>query len=128
VQTWGDFSLESCYDSLEKEIVFKAVVPDQSWFSIGFGSSMTDCDMIAWRVTRGKGKVEDYWCSGSHHPVPSLDKQQDTRLDGDPFFDRATKRMTFVTRRKLDTGDLSQDFVVPLDKAIPMIYAYKKAP
>ena len=34
--------------------------------------------------------------------------------------------MTFTTRRKLDTGDSGQDYLVPLDKAIPMIYAFKK--
>ncbi len=34
--------------------------------------------------------------------------------------------MTFVTRRPLDTGDSEKDFLVKLDEAIPMSWAYKK--
>ena len=34
--------------------------------------------------------------------------------------------MKFVTRRALDTGDVSQDFKVELDTDMPMIYAYKE--
>ena len=35
--------------------------------------------------------------------------------------------MTFLTRRKLDTGDASEDFLVPLDQAIAMSWAYKNS-
>jgi len=34
--------------------------------------------------------------------------------------------MTFVTRRKLDTGDSEQDFLVRFGEELPMIYSYKK--
>ena len=34
--------------------------------------------------------------------------------------------MTFVTRRKRDTGDSDQDFLVTLGEDLPMMYAYKK--
>ena len=34
--------------------------------------------------------------------------------------------MKFITRRKLDTGDTEQDFLVLVGDEIPMIYAYKK--
>lgn len=41
-------------------------------------------------------------------------------------YDADTDRMSFVTRRKLDTGDDYQDFLVELNTAIPMSYAFKK--
>lgn len=47
-QTWDDFVLDSCYDDQSQELVFRADLPNNSWLSIGFGSSMTNTDMIAW--------------------------------------------------------------------------------
>ena len=47
--------------------------------------------------------------------------------DGEsPVFDTETGKMKFVTRRKLDTGDSEQDFLVRLGEKMPMIYGYKK--
>ena len=42
------------------------------------------------------------------------------------MFDTETGKMKFVTRRKLDTGDSEQDFLVKLGEEMPMIYGYKK--
>ncbi len=49
-QEWDDFKLDSCFDSETQELVFRASVPDNSWFSIGFGPSMSNTDMIGWFV------------------------------------------------------------------------------
>ena len=56
-QEWDEFKLDSCYDPATQELVFRAEVPDNSWFSIGFGSSMSNTDMIGWFVKNKKGKT-----------------------------------------------------------------------
>ena len=95
---------------MKQEIVFKAVVPDNSWFSIGFGNSMSNTDMIAWHVSDGVGESLDYYSTS--HSAPELDSVSNLIEDDNPVFDSASQSMTFVTRRKLDTGDASQDYVV----------------
>ena len=100
-ERWDEFALDTCYDKVANEIVFKAVVPDNSWFSIGFGTTMSDTDMIAWFVTNGVGSARDYW--STFYSAPALDTVSNLTEDRAPTF--ASGKMTFVTRRALDTGD-----------------------
>lgn len=100
---WDAFKLDSCYDSVTQEMVFQTTMPDNSWFSIGFGNSMTNTDMITWFASDGSGSALDYFSES--HSAPELDSVQNLALDGRPVFDQASKTMTFITRRKLDTGD-----------------------
>lgn len=44
--------------------------------------------------------------------------------DSEPSFNASNGRISFATRRKLDTGDSSSDFVVRLDEDLAMSYAY----
>ena len=121
---WDDFSLDACYYDAEQELVLKLVMPETSWFAIGFGSNMEDTDMIAWFNGDGNGFAKDYWSSG--YGRPAEDAIQNIRDGETPKFDANAKTMTFVTRRPLDTGDSEQDFLVKLDEAMPMCYAYRK--
>ena len=41
-----------------------------------------------------------------------------------PSYDDATNKITFITRRALDTGDSGQDFLVPIGKELPMSYGF----
>lgn len=54
-ETWAAFSLDSCYDTVAQELVLRAIVPDNTWLSIGFGATMRDTDMISWTVKNGVG-------------------------------------------------------------------------
>lgn len=56
-----NFEVFTCFDISADELVFKVVIPDNSWFGIGFGDSMSDTDMIAWFVKDGVGRVEDQY-------------------------------------------------------------------
>lgn len=47
----------------------KVVMPETSWFSIGFGASMEDTDMIAWFNKGGKGQTRDLWSGGYGRPA-----------------------------------------------------------
>lgn len=64
----GGFELYTCFDPLTNELVFKAEVPDNSWLGIGFGTTMTNTDMIAWFVTDGVGEVKDLYSTGYSSP------------------------------------------------------------
>lgn len=122
---WDEFTIDTCYDDQIGDLVFQVSMPDNAWFSIGFGASMLNTDMLAWFSEDGTGRVADYFSEGFF--TPSEDAAQNWS-EGEPtVFDPATKRMTFVTRRPLDTGDLEGDFVVKLNTAMPMCYASKSS-
>lgn len=124
LKEWDDFSVDSCYAADSQEVVFTALVPDNSWLSIGFGATMNSTDMIAWFVTDKVGETRDYW--STKHMPPTLDTESNLVDAEPPQFDSQSGKMKFVTRRKLDTGDQEQDFVVKLDEDIPMCYGFKK--
>jgi len=51
-----------------QELVFKTVLPNNSWLSIGFGSTMLDTDMIGWFVKDGVGSSNDLYSMGYGAP------------------------------------------------------------
>ena len=70
------------------------------------------------------GETRDYWSKS--HGKPVVDSIRNLTDGEKPIFDAETSKMKFVTRRKLDTGDSEQDFLVQLGQKMPMIYGYKK--
>jgi hypothetical protein len=36
-------------------------MPDNMWFAIGFGNSMSNCDMIGFQANGDNSVVKDYW-------------------------------------------------------------------
>lgn len=77
-------------------------MPNNSYVSLGFGTGMHSVDMMAWH---GQGedvfKAVDYWSTKKFTPDPdpiqNLDTTYEATNDG--------ARVTFITKRKLDTGD-----------------------
>ena len=61
------FELYTCFDVAVNELVFKVELQNNSWLGIGFGSTMTNTDMITWFVEEGEGEVQDLF-SKSHSP------------------------------------------------------------
>ena len=61
------FELYTCFDAKVNELVFKVELQNNSWLGIGFGSTMTNTDMITWFVEEGVGEVQDLF-SKSHSP------------------------------------------------------------
>ena len=85
---------------------------------------MTNTDMIAWFAIDGVGETRDYYSTS--HNVPQEDSVSNL-VDGvEPVFDSSTGLLTFITRRKLDTGDSDEDYVVEPGIEMAMIYGYKK--
>ena len=85
---------------------------------------MKNTDIIAWFVEDGVGSSKDLYSKENDQP------DEDTISDimdelGALSYNTANKMMTFVTRRKLDTGDSAQDYVFRLDTDNVMCYAHK---
>jgi hypothetical protein len=99
----GGIELDTCYDKNAEELVFKAVIPNNSWFAIGFGPTMTNTDMIAWFADDKIGETRDLWSTS--HAAPKIDETNSLVEFSAPSYDAATDMMTFITRRALDTGD-----------------------
>ena len=85
---------------------------------------MKNTDMITWSARNGIGRIYDSYSYG--YGKPEEDKVQNVDLASNPSFNKSEDRVSFVVRRKLDTGDSDNDFVVRLDEDIAMSYAYKK--
>ena len=95
---------------------------------------MTDCDMIVWQAKLSDSEtdkinveVTDRFSEGPWYP--SLDQggpaSQNLNTQVIGYYETGEPAKTYVdilTTRKLDTGD-HQDFLIPLDEPIQMIYA-----
>ena len=93
-----------------------------SYISLGFGQGMTNVDMMAWRSEADIAVAEDYWSTS--YGAPKLDDVQS--LSTPSIVPNADgSRVTFTTTRLLDTGEYSEDFLVPLNTEIDLVWAIK---
>ncbi len=67
-------------------------MPDRHWFSIGFGSDMTDTDMIAWHADGEASYVKDYW--STKKGAPKEDDVQSVTYN-DPIVIAPNKKTNF---------------------------------
>ena len=62
------FSLTAQIDIEQEEIVMKTIMPDNTYFAIGFGYSMIETDMIIWQAYPGRPEVADLWATEFAQP------------------------------------------------------------
>jgi hypothetical protein len=94
------------------------MMPDNMWFSIGFGKNMNQTDMIVWHANGKDSEVIDYFSKGKYTPQPdeeqnleawhNLIEASEEDLDDYP-------KVNFLIYRDLDTGDAEKDFLIELD-------------
>ena len=80
---------------------------------------MRSTDMIAWHARGTDSSVADYYAE--KHEVPDYDAKQSVSSS---FVVEDDGRITFTSKRKLDTND-SKDFVVRLNKEQGMIWGVR---
>ena len=96
------------------------------WFSIGFGDSMFETDMIAWHANGTNSYVEDYY--SKRRAAPKIDDQRDVEfIFGQVPASSPTDypKVYFMTWRPLDTGDTEEDFLIPLNADIDMVWSFR---
>ena len=108
-------------------------MPDQMWFSIGFGNSiMTNTDMIGWHAAGDEdSKVVDYYSPWRN--TPTIDPIQDLVVykraipsNTDPDVEGAEyNQVQFLVYRDLDTGDTADDYVIKLGEEMEMIWGIR---
>ncbi|KAL4484235.1 hypothetical protein ABPG72_003519 [Tetrahymena utriculariae] len=80
----------------------------QGWIGVGFGSTMSNTDMVIFFASRnGQPAVLDTFSSGES--TPTTDSQQDWALLGSQITSSSFK---MKAKRALNTGDVSQDTVL----------------
>jgi hypothetical protein len=102
----------------ENSIKISMICKCQGYVAIGFGSSMTNTDMVLGQMISGAAKLTDLWSTG--HTKPVEDSQNDlTNTSGS----RSGDTSTFTFTRKLKTGDSKDADIVPNQRS-NIIYAY----
>ena len=90
----------------------------QGYCSIGFGSSMTNADILLAYLENGSPAVKDTYSTG--HGLPATDAQQDWNLISG---ERTADKTTFIVERALKTGDAKDIDIVP-NQTFDLIWAY----
>ncbi len=97
-------------------------VADNQYLAIGFGASMTNTDMVFCAFVGGKAVCEDRWSTGQ--TMPTKDTTQDITLTSSKLDTISSpKSMTFTVKRKLDTGDSTQDKKLSTSEKTKFIWA-----
>lgn len=113
-------------EGLRDRIKMIVEMPDQMWFSIGFGNDMFDTDMIGWHADGLQSKVLDYFSTSKDSP--GLDEQQDVEyyvklFDADENDPEDYPKVRFLVYRDLDTGDMEKDYLITVGQQHDMVYA-----
>ena len=105
-----------------EELMFQVDIPDGVYLSIGFGTDMVDVDMLTWFGLGADSVAKDHWSTAKKAPAEDSIADHNTRS---MIFDETNNRVQFVTTRKLDTGDVDQDFLIPFDEELKMSWAIR---
>ena len=92
---------------------------NNSYISLGFGYDMNDVDMIGWHANGETAFAEDYWSTSKI--TPKVDAV--SNLVSTHEITEGKKTVKWVTKRKLDTGDLAEDYLIPLNDEIDIVWA-----
>eukprot|EP00347_Sterkiella_histriomuscorum_P007376 403349177 len=96
---------------------FQATVPNNQYFSIGFGKTMTNCDMVLWQAQQASSKVQDMYSRGRYQP--DIDSKNNYVTN----FTYNNTHTVFTSDRLLSTGD-SLDYIIPYNNSMIMNFAY----
>lgn len=81
--------------------VFFFTIPDQMYFSIGFGNTMSNVDMLLLQANGDKSLAYDLWSVNHNTPKPDNDQNIDYK------FEVSSTHVKFSVKRKVSTGDTS---------------------
>ena len=110
-QKWAlEVFYEEATQNTNERLKMVVTMPDQTWFSIGFGgTNMFNVDMIGWHANGSDSYVKDYFSVEKNDPPE--DKEQNLTNEEvkfvakDPALEKDYDKVTFVTYRDLETTD-----------------------
>ena len=62
-------SIDISYDSTLNAIAYQATVMQSTYVSVGYGTTMTDINMVAWVADSGNSYQNDLWSTGHTDPT-----------------------------------------------------------
>jgi len=86
-------------------IRMNVTVPNNHYFSVGFGKTMTNCDMVIWQANGLQSRAVDLYSKGRFTP------DTDTKQDYNTTSEYNGTHVIFVSDRKMNTLD-PFDFVI----------------
>ncbi|CAK69495.1 unnamed protein product (macronuclear) [Paramecium tetraurelia] len=98
------------------------ILNQKSWIGVGFGKGMKNVDMLTINIIDGQAEVLDLW--SVEDDTPPTDTKQDLELVSYSISDTSVKARI---KRKLNTGDSSQDVVLAKGSAYTWSYATSSA-
>eukprot|EP00357_Protocruzia_adherens_P031629 CAMPEP_0115046616 /NCGR_PEP_ID=MMETSP0216-20121206/48843_1 /TAXON_ID=223996 /ORGANISM="Protocruzia adherens, Strain Boccale" /LENGTH=1396 /DNA_ID=CAMNT_0002429707 /DNA_START=26 /DNA_END=4216 /DNA_ORIENTATION=- len=91
-----------------------------TWAGVGFGgNNMLNIDMVLGHLNGSNIEAMDAWSTGWIFPT-----EDDTTNISNVTGNKTGDVLTVSFERALDTGDSSQDYVIPLDTQFDIIWAY----
>ncbi|CAD8177161.1 unnamed protein product [Paramecium pentaurelia] len=98
------------------------ILNQKSWIGVGFGRGMKNVDMLTINIIDNQAEVIDLW--SVEDDTPPTDTQQDLELISYSIADNSVKARI---KRKLNTGDSSQDVVLAKGTSYTWSYATSSA-
>ena len=117
------YKFKAIYNTTDKRMWFTATVPKETYFAIGFGTSMTDSGVIFMSGKTGDPSSAGYWAHG--HAPPDADSTQDFKQEN--VITLSDGSFNFTMSRALDTG-ASKNAKIVLNKTIDLIWAANNKP
>ena len=111
-------TLNYTYDPINDVVVYDVCVPDGNWFAIGYGSSMTNTDMVWWSANTTNSTQLDLYSLTT--TTPSIDAQNAYTTVWTLMDDNSVK---FRSTRPLNVNLGLETYVIQLDVATPMVAA-----
>ena len=71
ITTSNGSMLNATYDSTLGAVIYDVCVQPNSWLAIGYGTSMTNTDMVWWSANDAASEQRDLYSTG--HKTPSTD-------------------------------------------------------
>jgi hypothetical protein len=100
------------------KVKYEVTVPNGQYFAIGYGWSMTDCDMVWWSANSSQSTQEDLWSTSHDKPVVKTNNYHTTFT-----LDPSNTIVHFTSYRDLDPRQ-AKSYVIELDKQIELCFAY----
>ena len=87
-------------DTMNLQFVFESVVKDGAYLAIGFGSSMTDTEMLQWSANGANSFFEPLYSTG--HRKPKVDVKLKVCYTVQIDSQSIVGYVKFITRRSFD--------------------------
>ena len=108
------------YDSSTKLVNYQVVVPDNSYLGLGYGTSMTDTDMVIFQANGESSMVE--WAYSTGHSTPTPNTGTCYTLESQSL-NSTSDRVTMEVSRPLECAG-ENSFVIPLGTSFDIVNAW----